>query len=69
MLDRSPSRRARWQRDYRRRVRNGAKLIEVPASMVEILLASKWVKPHEANDKRAISDAMDCFAVDAIKNC
>jgi hypothetical protein len=69
MLERPPSRRAVWQRAWRRRVRDGAKLAEVPGSMVEFLLASKWLKPHEADDKRAITEAPDAFARDAIKNC
>jgi hypothetical protein len=38
VLERPPSRRAVWQRAWRRRVRNGAKLAEVPGSMVEFLL-------------------------------
>lgn len=65
MLDRPRTPRARWQQNYRRRVRDGAKLAEVPAAMVEFLLASKWLKPHEAEDKRAITDALDAFARDA----
>jgi hypothetical protein len=43
-------------------------MAEVPGSMVEFLLASKWLKPHEADDKRAITEALDAFARDAIKN-
>jgi hypothetical protein len=68
VLARSPSRRAGWQRNYRRRVRDGAKLAEVPGSMVEFLLASKWLKPDECDDKHAITEALDAFARDAIKN-
>jgi hypothetical protein len=67
MLQRSPSRRAGWQRNWRRRVRDGAKLAEVPGSMVELLLVSKWLKPHESDNKRAITEALDAFARDAIK--
>jgi hypothetical protein len=68
MLQRSPSRRAGWQRNWRRRVRDGAKLAEVPGSMVELLLVSKWLKPHESDNKRAITEALDAFARAAIKN-
>jgi hypothetical protein len=63
-----PSRRARWQANYRRRQREGAKLIEVPAGMVELLIVSAWLKPHEADDKLAIRDALDAFAKSALKN-
>ena len=65
---RSPSRRAVWQRAWRRRQRDGTRLAEVPGSMVEFLLVSKWLKSHEADDKRAITEALDAFARDAIKN-
>jgi hypothetical protein len=65
MLDRARTPRARWQRDYRRRIRNGAKLVEVPSSMVEFLRASRWLKPDECDDRRAISEALDAFAKDA----
>jgi hypothetical protein len=61
--------RARWQRDWRRRVRNGSKLAEVPSAMIELLLASKWLNPHECDDKRAITEALDAFARDAMKKC
>jgi hypothetical protein len=56
-----------WQRAWRRRVREGAKLTEVPGSIIELLLASQWLKPDEADDKRAITDALDAFARDALK--
>jgi hypothetical protein len=38
MLDRvaSRARRAQWQRDYRRRQREGAKLAEIPASLISL---------------------------------
>lgn len=68
MLDRIRTPGARWQRDYRRRIRNGAKLAEVPAAMVEFLLASKWLRPDEVDDKGALRDAMEAFAKDANKN-
>jgi hypothetical protein len=69
MLDRPPSRRAVWHRAWRRRVRDGAKLAEVPGAMIEFLLVSKWLQPHEVDDKRAIADALDAFAHDAMKKC
>jgi len=69
MLERPrPSRRARWQADYRRRQREGAQLLEVPAAMVELSIASAWLKPDEGDDKLAISAALDAFAKSALKN-
>ena len=61
MLQRPSSRRerrAQWQRTYRRRVRAGRKLTEVTAAVIELLIEGEWLKPAEAADKRAITQAL-----------
>lgn len=67
-IHRPPSRRAVWQRDWRRRVRDGASVCEIPGVMVELLLESRWLKPDEANDRHAITEALRAFANAAMKN-
>jgi hypothetical protein len=70
MLQRPPDRRARraaWQRDYRRRVRDGGKLTEVPASLIDLAIVGKWLNPAEADDKRAITEALDAMAKASLK--
>jgi hypothetical protein len=67
MLDR-PSRRAQWQRRYRQRQRDGNVVTEVPASMIELLIAGEWLKLIEATDRRAITQAMDAMAKATLKN-
>lgn len=80
MLTRSPDRRRRrqpddrrreqqrrWQRDYRRRLRRGVKLIEATRPVSEFLLRSEWLQENESEDARAIGDALDAFARDALK--
>ena len=47
-----------WQRTYRRRVRAGSKLTEVTAAVIELLIEGEWLKPAEAADKRAITQAL-----------
>jgi hypothetical protein len=39
-----------------------------PRCRAELLLVSKWLKPHESDNKRAITEALDAFARAAIKN-
>jgi hypothetical protein len=70
MLDRVAhrARRAQWQRDYRRRQRDGVKLAEIPASLIELAIAGKWLTPDEADNKRAIRDALDAMAKASLKN-
>jgi hypothetical protein len=58
MLPHQRTRRAVWQQTYRRRVREGAKLIEVSAAVVEMLLSTHWLRESEADDRRAISRAL-----------
>jgi hypothetical protein len=63
MLDRPrPSPRAAWQRNWRRRAREGSRVTEVPRVMIELLIASKWLEPREAEDRAAITAALDGFA-------
>ena len=52
------TRRAQWQRTYRRRVRAGSKLTEVTAAVIELLIEIERLKPAEAADKRAITQAL-----------
>jgi hypothetical protein len=63
-----PSRRAAWQRTYRRRQRDGVRLIEVTPAVIELLIAAQWLKPGEADGKHAISAALDAFAHASLKN-
>jgi hypothetical protein len=65
---RPPSPAARWQRDWRRRVAEGSVLTEVPAAMVELLIAGKWLQADEATDKRAITEALCGMAKASLKN-
>ena len=51
-------RRAQWQRTYWRRVRAGSKLTEVTAAVIELLIEGESLKPAEAADKRAITQAL-----------
>src|SRR5262245_4618270 len=62
MLDRSPSRRAAYQRAYRQRVRRGSVVGEIPASLIELLIRGEWLRPAEAADRHAITLAMDAMA-------
>jgi hypothetical protein len=66
--DQRRKRRAAWQRTYRRRQREGCKLIEVTAPVIELAIEGKWLKPDEADDKLAIRDALDAMAKASLKN-
>jgi hypothetical protein len=59
---------SKWQADYRRRQRDGAKLTEVPAVMIELLITARWLTPDEAHDKHAITQALAAFAKATLKN-
>jgi hypothetical protein len=39
-------------------VRAGSKLTEVTAAVIELLIEGEWLKPAEAADKRAITQAL-----------
>jgi hypothetical protein len=63
MLARPPrSPRAKWQATFRRRQREGVKLVEVSADVVKLLLESNWLRDREAEDAGAISRALDRMA-------
>jgi hypothetical protein len=53
---------ARYQRTYRRRQREGAKLVEVTPAVVLLLLETHHLSDAEANDPSAIGRALDAMA-------
>jgi hypothetical protein len=63
-----PKRPTIWQRTWRRRQRDGARLAEVSAATIELLIAAAWLKADEADDQNAIAAALDAFARAALKN-
>jgi hypothetical protein len=56
-----------WQRTYRRRQRDGVRLVEVTLAVVELAIAGEWLSPEEAEDKRAIAQALDALAKASLK--
>jgi hypothetical protein len=44
-----------------------ATLTEVPADMIELLIAARWLTPDEAGDKLAITAALAAFARASLK--
>jgi hypothetical protein len=70
MLDRPPSRRAIWQRDYRRRQRSGEAVAPVPygGAVVDFLVTTRWLDPAQAADRHAVGFAIGRMMQDAAKN-
>jgi hypothetical protein len=61
MLDRSPpSPRARWQRTYRRRIKDGIVCVqvEVGSAILDLLIRTGWLAECSAGDKAAIGKAI-----------
>jgi hypothetical protein len=46
----------------------GVRLAEVSRPVVELLLAGEWLDADAADDKRAISNALDAMARATLKN-
>jgi hypothetical protein len=69
MLQRSPSRRARWQADYRRRQRHGEGVAPVhfDRPLIEFLIRTHWLDPERADDRREIGAAIAAMLKDAAK--
>ena len=69
MLDRPPSRRARWQREYRQRQRSGTIVVpvEIDADTVGFLIRTKWLVEADAADRRKIGLALAAMLRDAAK--
>jgi hypothetical protein len=72
MLQRPPSRRtprARWQADYRRRVRNGEGIAPVGynTSVIEFLIRTHWLDPEHICDRHKIGAAIARMLADAAK--
>ena len=62
MLDRlARSPKAKWQATFRRRQREGARLVEVSGDVITLLLEANWLRDSEAEDAAAISRALDCI--------
>jgi hypothetical protein len=62
------SRRAQWQADYRRRLAQGVRLVEVSRPVVELLIVGQWLDETQADDKAAIADALDALARSTLRN-
>jgi hypothetical protein len=59
---RDRSRKALWQATFRRRQREHARLVEVSANVVTLLLEANWLRDSESKDAAAISRALDRMA-------
>jgi hypothetical protein len=68
MLERPPpSRRARWQRAYRQRLKAGRIVVgvELDAVLIDFLIRLGWLEEKRANDKKAIALAITAVLADA----
>jgi 5-methylcytosine-specific restriction endonuclease McrA len=63
------SRRAAWQRAYRRRqaARRAVVSVEIDGGLVELLIALRWIDETQADDRKAIGDAIDRLLSDTAR--
>jgi hypothetical protein len=69
VLDRPPSPRARWQRDYRRRQRRGEACAWVPYDdvLIKFLVRYRWLDADKQDSKAHIGDAIGRLVRDTAK--